>query len=118
MVELFGLRKTLKYKACPERPYALRWAELDRLRGFLASLAGFEPRLDGKPVLEVADPHGRRGRALKRVEDLLDSLFCAYTALHLWYWGEAGYRLFGDREMGYILVPVRPTVRDSAAGPG
>jgi predicted RNase H-like nuclease len=100
--------KTLKYKACPSRSYDLQWAELDRLRSFLASLAKFEPRLDGSPTLEVADPRGLRGRALKRVEDLLDALFCAYTALHIWYWGEAGCRCFGDRETGYILVPVKP----------
>ncbi|HAZ27786.1 TPA: DUF429 domain-containing protein [Candidatus Acetothermia bacterium] len=108
MVELFGLTKTLKYKACPERPYPLRWAELGRLRDLLRSLSGYEPALEGGGLLDAADPHGRRGRTLKRLEDLLDACFCAYTALHIWYWGEMGYRLFGDLESGYILVPVRP----------
>jgi predicted RNase H-like nuclease len=109
MVELFGLTKTLKYKACPERPYPLLWAELGRLRDLLRSLSTYEPALDGSSLLDLEDPHGPRGRALKRAGDLLDALFCAYTALHIWYWGEEGYRCFGDLETGYILVPVRPS---------
>lgn len=109
MVELFGLTKTLKYKACPERPYPLLWAELGRLRDLLRSLSTYEPALDGSSLLDGQDPHGLRGRALKRLEDLLDACFCAYTALHIWYWGEAGYRCFGDAQTGYILVPVRPS---------
>lgn len=107
MVELFGLTKTLKYKACPERPYPLLWAELGRLRDLLRSLSTYEPILEGGSLLDAQDPHGLRGRVLKRLEDLLDACFCAYTALHIWYWGEAGYRRFGDLESGYILVPVR-----------
>lgn len=109
MVELFGLTKTLKYKACPERPYPLLWAELGRLQNLLRSLSTYEPALEGSSLLDAHNPHGLRGRALKRLGDLLDALFCAYTALHIWYWGEAGYRRLGDLESGYILIPVRPT---------
>ncbi|QAA76884.1 MAG: hypothetical protein BIP78_1118 [Candidatus Bipolaricaulis sibiricus] len=107
-VELFGLEKTLKYKARPGRTLASRWAELRRLRGLLGTLAESEPSLDAEPLLATLDPEGLRGRALKAVEDLLDALVCAYIALHLWYWGEAGCRRFGDLDMGYVLVPIRP----------
>lgn len=108
MVELFGLEKTLKYKAGRGRPRTLRWAELGRLRDLLRSLSTYEPALDGSSLLDSLDPHGRRRQDLKRLEDLLDACFCAYTALHIWYWGKPGYHQFGDLESGYILVPVRP----------
>ncbi|MBC7169787.1 DUF429 domain-containing protein [Candidatus Bipolaricaulota bacterium] len=107
-VELFGLEKTLKYKARPGRTLASRWAELLRLRELLGALADREPALDAEPLLATLDPAGLRGQALKAVEDLLDALVCAYIAVHLWYWGEAGCRRFGDLDTGYVLVPIRP----------
>ncbi len=107
-VELFGLPHILRYKARPGRSLPFRWEELRRYRELLSSLKGAEPAADLSPILDKADPVGRRGRALKALEDLLDAAFCAYIALHLWYWGERGYRCFGDGERGYILVPVRP----------
>lgn len=107
-VELFGLPRILRYKARPGRDYPERWAELSRFRQLLRGLAGAEPALAAAPILDEADPHGLRGRALKRLEDLLDALFCSYIALHLWYWGPRGYRCFGDEKSGHILVPIRP----------
>ncbi|MEN3010834.1 MAG: DUF429 domain-containing protein [Candidatus Bipolaricaulaceae bacterium] len=107
-VELFGLPRILRYKARPGRSYAERWAELERFRELLAGLAGRRPALHAAALLGQARPQGRRGQALKRLEDLLDALFCAYIALHLWYWGPRGYRRFGDRRSGYILVPILP----------
>ncbi|MFN3346989.1 MAG: DUF429 domain-containing protein [Candidatus Bipolaricaulaceae bacterium] len=107
-VELFGLPCILRYKARPGRTYPQRWEELARFRDLLAGLRDQEPGLLADEILESAQPHGRRGRALKRLEDLLDALFCAYIALHLWYWGPRGYRCFGNKTSGYILVPVRP----------
>lgn len=107
MVELFGLPRTLKYKDRPGRPYELRWQELNKLRELLRSLSRREPALHAGLWLEKLNPPGLRRRALKRLEDLLDACFCAYTALHIWYWGEVGYLRFGDLESGYILVPVR-----------
>ncbi|MGD9840161.1 MAG: DUF429 domain-containing protein [Candidatus Bipolaricaulis sp.] len=108
MVELFGLEKTLKYKARRDRPSAVRWEELERLKGLLASLARGEPAMEADRLLAGITVRGLRGRELKRVEDLFDALFCAHIALHLWYWGETGYRCFGDLNTGYILVPIQP----------
>lgn len=108
MVELFGLEKTLKYKARRDRPSAVRWEEFERLKGLLASLARGEPAMEADRLLAGVTVRGLRGRELKRVEDLLDALFCAHIALHLWYWGKTGYRCFGDLNTGYILVPVQP----------
>ncbi|MCR4391812.1 MAG: DUF429 domain-containing protein [Candidatus Acetothermia bacterium] len=117
-VELFSLPRTLKYKARRDRPYPLRWRELERYRTLLRSLAGREPPMEAGLFLAELDPVGRRGRSLKRCEDLLDALFCAYLALHIWYWGEAGYRRFGDLATGYILVPVRPELTDRGTPAG
>ncbi len=108
MVELFGLPHILRYKARPGRSLQFRWEELHRYRELLKSLRKAEPAMDASSILSSAQPAGRRGRALKALEDLLDALFCAYIALHLWYWGREGYRCFGDEQSGYILVPLKP----------
>jgi len=107
-VELFGLSRILQYKARPGRTYPERWAELARFRDLLRGLSAATPALHAEKILDRAEPQGLRGQALKRLEDLLDALFCAYIALHLWYWGPRGYRRFGDRTSGYILVPTPP----------
>jgi len=99
-VRLFGLDRTLKYKARPGRPYSLRWAELRKYQSCLRGLNG--PGLSAEGILEV---EGLRGRALKRYEDLIDALFCAYIGLYCWYWGPEGYQVFGNLDEGYIVVP-------------
>ncbi len=107
MVELFGLPEILRYKARPGRSLEFRWQELSRYRELLGSLGHAEPAMEAEEILALS-PQGLRGKSLKALEDLLDALFCAYIALHVWYWGPRGYRLFGDEKTGYILVPVRP----------
>lgn len=114
-LELFGLPRILKYKARPGRTLEFRWGQLGRLKELLSALSRGRPPLDAVPLLDRLRIHGERGRRLKAAEDLLDALLCAYTALHLWTWGEEGYRAFGDRETGYILVPV-PSGRGRPAG--
>lgn len=108
MVELFGLPHILQYKARPGRSLPFRWEELRRYQELLDSLKNREPAMDASPILSQVDPWGKAGKALKALEDLLDAVFCAYIGLHLWYWGEKGYRCFGDAQNGYILVPLRP----------
>lgn len=108
MVELFGLLHILRYKARPGRSLQFRWKELRRYRELLEGLKEAEPAMDASSILSTANPENLRGRTLKALEDLLDALFCAYIALHLWYWGQEGYRSFGDEESGHILVPIRP----------
>lgn len=107
MVALFGLELTLKYK---RGPVDQRRAELEHLQRHLLALA------DAMPILRVGngwcrDIAGLRGRRLKRYEDLLDSLFCAYTAAYCWYHGSLYYEVFGTVADGHILVPVPPHQR-------
>ena len=108
MVELFGLPEILRYKARPGRSLEFRWQELSRYQELLRSLKKSEPAMEAEEILSLPAP-GLRGKSLKALEDLLDALFCGYIALHVWYWGPRGYRLFGDEKSGYILVPLRPS---------
>jgi predicted RNase H-like nuclease len=116
IISLFRLDKTLKCKARRGRDYAHRWQELVHLRDLMAGLAVATPVLclpDDVTRLEIA---GRRGRAFKEAEDLLDALVCAYAALHAWYHGPPGYAVYGPpqapdadgRTPGRILVPMTP----------
>lgn len=107
MVALFGLDKTLKYKrGRVER----RRAELDCLQRHLLAL------VNAVPALQVGngwrrDVHRLRGRLLKQYEDLLDSLFCAYTLAYCWHYGPLHYQIFGNVQEGHILVPIPPHQR-------
>jgi predicted RNase H-like nuclease len=49
-----------------------------------------------------------RGQALKRYEDTLDAVFCAYLAWYCWRWGEERNQQFGKLADGYIVVPKAP----------
>lgn len=106
-VELFGLEKTLKYKAKKGRSLETRRRELSRYRRLLASLRAREPPLQAGGLLSRIEVATLRGGALKRAEDLLDALLCAYIALYIWWHGPEGYRVFGDETNGFILVPIR-----------
>jgi predicted RNase H-like nuclease len=100
-VHLFGLSQILKYK---KGTLATRKAELIRLRQYiLVDLAQLEPRL--KVFSEALPDVPLNGRALKALEDQLDSLICAYVAAYWWYWGLERNWVLGDRSTGYIVVP-------------
>jgi predicted RNase H-like nuclease len=115
-VELFPLEMALRYK---KGRVTLRRAELVRYQGLLSVLlsatapAAFASDL----ASEILDAGGTeaKGRALKNLEDRLDALTCALIAYHCWREGPAGFRVFGDGENGYIVVP--RVVVTSAPGP-
>lgn len=109
MVAIFGLGRTLKYKAKPARPDALRHAEWARYQAYLLALASADPPLGGHEELLAVDVTGLRGRALKGYEDRIDALMCAYIALYAHRWGAERCRTFGDMEGGYIFTPVPAT---------
>jgi histidinol-phosphate phosphatase family protein len=105
-VSLFYLDRTLKYKARPERSYPLRWHELARLRDYLVSLADASPPLRLPRDLVTMPIEGLRGSNFKEIEDLLDALICAYSALYAWHHGPLGYAVYGNIKQGHILVPM------------
>lgn len=99
IVNLFGLERILKYK---KGKVGDRRLELSKLRDFIGDrLPQHQPPLaplDLPPIPE-------KGKALKAVEDQLDSLICAYIGAHWWYWGTQKNWVLGDLESGYIIVP-------------
>ncbi|HJQ35813.1 MAG TPA: DUF429 domain-containing protein [Thermoanaerobaculia bacterium] len=106
-IVVFELETTLKYKAKSRRPRSLRWSEFARLQSLLVSLEHADPPLSVGVAASMvsADLQTLRGQALKDHEDALDAWFCAYLALHVWYWGAARNEVVGDFESGYIVLP-------------
>jgi predicted RNase H-like nuclease len=105
MVQLFRLDNIIKYK---KGTPIQRRAGLEVLRQRLKDLADGSRGLVGSPTLtEVLDRDlaELRGRGLKRYEDTLDAIFCAYLAWHCWRWGEERNEMFGTMVEGYIVVP-------------
>jgi predicted RNase H-like nuclease len=106
MVALFGLDRTLKYKAKPRRSAELRLGEWRRYQAYLAGLAVADPPLRGQTALIGQDVAALRGRRLKGYEDQVDALMCAYIGLYAFRWGAARCRAFGSFDGGYIFSPV------------
>ncbi|MGF1542856.1 MAG: DUF429 domain-containing protein [Pleurocapsa sp.] len=103
MINLFKLEKILKYK---KGTLAQRQVELEKLRHYI-----YDVLPQQEPVLNLNDysiptwSDRLRGKELKTVEDMLDSLICAYIAAHWWYWGTVKNLVLGDGSTGYIIVP-------------
>lgn len=107
MVSLFGLKKILKYKkgAVEDRKKGL--AELQS--HLLSDLEEVEPALvrsRNLVALCLKSPADLAGAQLKALEDVLDSVVCAYTGLYYWYWGTKKCKVYGDDwRKGYIVTP-------------
>jgi predicted RNase H-like nuclease len=104
-VVLFGLRRTLKYKAKPGRDYPSRWAALDDYARHLRALTTHDPPLCLPDEWPRPHAEGLRGAIFKRYEDGLDALTCAYIVYWYWWHGGAGAEVIGDMNCGYIVVP-------------
>ena len=109
MIELFGLERIIKYKK--GRVAARRAGQRELATAIHAHLcaAADRPRLRVDPTLaallrEPEEP--LRGRALKRREDALDAVVCAYVAA----WLDAGKPLQGLGQVGAGVV-IAPQVR-------
>jgi predicted RNase H-like nuclease len=109
MVALFRLPRTLKYKAKPGR-------DLDQLRSELLLLMdGLEGLAQAAVPLQVAAHEGwvelrrqvvtaRRKSDLRRVEDPVDAVMCAYVAMYAERC-PAGVTIYGDVASGCIVTP-------------
>ena len=107
-VILFGLTRTLKYKPKPKRSYDTRWAAMNDYSRLLRSLAQFDPPLDLPADWPPADVTGRIGGGLKRLEDAMDAVTCAYIVFWYWQRGTAGAEVLGDMTDGYVVIPKLP----------
>ena len=102
-INLFGLEKILKYK---KGKLSDRQQELAKLRNYIIKfLPQLEPALSLSLSAIPAIDRSFTGKELKAIEDMLDSLICAYVAAHWWYWGEAKNLVLGDLDSGYIVIP-------------
>ena len=106
MIELFRLDRIVKYK---RGRVGERRAGLTRLSQLLRQcLPRLDPPLRSNAASEAlfgTDPADLRGRALKRFEDCLDAVFCAYLAAHCWAWGSERNFAIGDGSHGSITLP-------------
>jgi len=100
-VNLFNLDRILKYK---KGKLGDRQIELTKLRNFILTiLPSLEPKLKLGNLPDIPS----QGKAMKEVEDRLDSLICAYVGAYWWYWGLERNLVLGDGDTGYIVVPER-----------
>lgn len=105
MVVLFELERIIRYKKGRVAQKRAGLAELQRhLRGLTARSRGLIGSRELTALLGQ-DLAPLRGEALKKYEDTLDALFCAYLAWHCWRWGQERNEVFGDLRHGYIVVP-------------
>ncbi len=122
-VALFRLGRTLKYKNKPGRAVAQLRSELFRLMRLLEGLrdASVPLRLEGHEpwqVLVGQVESATRKSELRRVEDQVDAVVCAYVALVAEREPEQ-ITTYGDLRTGFIVTPTlpadhRPTPRNAA----
>jgi predicted RNase H-like nuclease/ppGpp synthetase/RelA/SpoT-type nucleotidyltranferase len=103
-IVLFGLGRTLKYKAKPGR-------SLDLLRSELLTLMNHVERIittdRSWQALRAQVEGATRKVDLRQVEDQVDAVVCAYVALFADRWPERT-TTYGDLEQGYIVTPTLP----------
>jgi predicted RNase H-like nuclease len=106
-VTLFGLARTLKYKRKPGRTEIQRLAEFARYQALLAGLAHADPPLAGLEPFTQLDAAALPRAAVRRLEEILDAITCAYVGWYGWWHGSERQIVYGSVGEGHILVPVK-----------
>jgi predicted RNase H-like nuclease/ppGpp synthetase/RelA/SpoT-type nucleotidyltranferase len=111
-VALFRLGRTLKYKAKPGRNVERLRSELLRLIDLIEGLRHADVPLwaaqhDDWQRLRRSVETATRKSELRRAEDPVDAVLCAYVALYSVRRPD-GVTVYGDGETGYILTPTLP----------
>ena len=111
-VVLFGLSRTLKYKNKSGREFSEMRSELLRLMGFIEDLRMASPSLDvlghpGWTDLKTSVVGATRKAELRRAEDPVDAVLCAYIAR---YAAERprDVTIYGEVSTGCIVTPTCP----------
>ncbi len=104
-VALFGLEKTLKYKQKPGRDFAALRSELLRLMAFVEGLDGLTltDSTDWR-ALRIAVGQASRKSELRRAEDPVDAVLCAYIARYATLRPQ-DIAIYGDTDSGCIVTP-------------
>lgn len=100
-INLFSLCKTIKYK---KGRVSYRKKGLCELQKWILTLRDAEPSLYIKESF-LSKINALSGKELKKYEDFLDSILCAYIVYYAWYWGKSSYEIYGNAKEGCILVP-------------
>lgn len=111
-VVLFRLERTLKYKAKPGRDVARLKSEMLLLMDGIEKLAHAEVPLhveclDGWAELRRQVVGAQRKSELRRAEDPVDAVVCAYVALYAQR-RPAEITIYGDVDTGCIVTPSPP----------
>ena len=122
MIVLFGLTRILRYKAKPGRAFADLRDEMLRLVGCVEGLAQAEVPMRvaghaGWRALRRGVERATRTADLRRVEDRVDAVVCAYIAILTVTRPEAVRTLVGA-DGGYVVTPVTPAIADRIDGSG
>lgn len=108
-VALFGLPKTLKYKQKPGRDVTVLRSELLLLIGFIEDLRTATPALDVATCprwgeLQDAVAQATRKSQLRRAEDPIDAVLCAYIARYA-HERPQDVTVYGEAAGGCIVTP-------------
>lgn len=112
LVALFGLGRTVKYKQRTNRPFPLLHAEMQRLIALIEGLANarlplhLEESAAWKAVVTSVEGATRKAE-LRRAEDQLDAVVCAYVALVAVRRPEL-ITVYGEPGTGRIVTPTLP----------
>jgi predicted RNase H-like nuclease len=114
-VALFRLERTLKYKAKPGRTVERLQSELLLLMDGVERLAHTSiplrvARHGGWIGLRRAVTAAQRKSELRRAEDPVDAVVCAYVAMYAQR-NPADVTVYGDLDTGYIVTPSLPANR-------
>jgi predicted RNase H-like nuclease/ppGpp synthetase/RelA/SpoT-type nucleotidyltranferase len=111
-IALFRLGRTLKYKDKKGRDFSKLRAELLRLMDLIEGLEHADPTLRVAPNDEWQELRGSvqgatRKSELRRAEDPVDAVLCAYVARYGHHRPD-GVTVYGDADTGYIVTPTLP----------
>jgi predicted RNase H-like nuclease/ppGpp synthetase/RelA/SpoT-type nucleotidyltranferase len=111
-VALFRLGRTLKYKDKRGRKFEKMQTELLRLIHSIEGLANADPALrvaehDGWQRLRHSVESATRKSELRRAEDPVDAVLCAYVGLYSVRRPD-DVTVYGDGDTGHILTPTLP----------
>ncbi|MFB9315426.1 DUF429 domain-containing protein [Nocardioides plantarum] len=109
-IVLFGLEKVLRYKAKPGRDLELLRSELLTLMGHVEGVVTTD---ETWAALRTTVQTATQKAQLRRVEDQVDGVLCAYLALFA-DTRPAEVTRYGDLETGYIVTPTLPPARPAA----
>jgi predicted RNase H-like nuclease len=119
MVVLFGLERILPYKAKRRRSFKVRHEAMctlvDRIEGLATTdVTPWHPATDPWRQIRHQVQHATTSATLRRLEDRLDAVVCAYIAAYGHAWPDRVH-VFGDACNGYILTPITPDIAETLA---